>query len=67
MNRLDWVWSNGDAATDHLAKTVFEPEPVHVATGLLDRHGRKLFKLMPSRAPVGFVRHDLPNGGVLAR
>jgi hypothetical protein len=31
---------------------VFEPEPV--ATGILNQHGRPLYRVMP---PIGFVHH----------
>jgi hypothetical protein len=48
-------WSDDANGADHLARTVYEPEDRPLDTGLLDRHGNKIFAVS-SREPVGFVR-----------
>lgn len=44
-------------AENYLARTVFEPEPQAIKTGLLDASGNDIY-CVEDREPIGFVRWD---------
>ena len=48
---------DGLDAENYLARTVFEPDPAPVRTGLLDARGNELFAVVEI-GPIGFVRFD---------
>lgn len=52
--KLADMWSEPDAE-DYLARTVYEPEPQSVRTGLLDASGTDIYSI-EERDPIGFVR-----------
>ena len=43
-------------AEDYLARTVYEPEPECIDTGLLDKSGNPIMAI-DEMAPIGFVQH----------
>lgn len=50
----DWYEAN---AMDCLARTVFQPEPQAIKTGLLDASGDDIY-MIDEPAPIGFVRWE---------
>lgn len=49
------AWWEDPNASDYLAKTVYEPEPQPVKTGILDKNGTMLYRV-EQRDPIGFIR-----------